>query len=81
MLFRSVETYPADWDRHGKSAGPIRNRQMLAEGHPDLVVAFPDTVSRGTWDMIGAARHAGVKVWVMPEDMKEVDALGEGVFV
>src|SRR5690348_8540698 len=35
------EEYPADWDTHGKAAGPIRNKQMLEEGKPDLVVAFP----------------------------------------
>ena len=23
------ETFPADWRKHGKAAGPIRNRQML----------------------------------------------------
>ena len=33
--------YPADWEKHGKSAGPIRNAKMLREGKPDLVVAFP----------------------------------------
>ena len=32
-----VRTFPADWDTHGRAAGPIRNRQMLEEGRPDLV--------------------------------------------
>ena len=32
--------YKADWDKHGKSAGPKRNQQMLDEENPDLVVAF-----------------------------------------
>lgn len=36
-----VRIFPADWDKHGHAAGPIRNRQMLVEGKPDLVVAFP----------------------------------------
>lgn len=31
----------ADWTRHGKRAGPIRNQQMLDEGKPDLVLAMP----------------------------------------
>lgn len=34
------EQYDADWDGLGKKAGPIRNKQMLEEGKPDLVVAF-----------------------------------------
>lgn len=53
--------YPAQWNRHGKAAGPIRNQQMLDEGKPDLVVAFPG--GRGTADMIRRARKAGVDVY------------------
>jgi hypothetical protein len=56
--------FPADWDHFGKSAGPIRNRHMLASGRPELVVAFWDGASPGTKDMIGAAREAGVEVWI-----------------
>src|SRR5258705_1180620 len=33
--------YRADWEKLGRPAGPIRNQQMLDEGKPDLVVAFP----------------------------------------
>jgi hypothetical protein len=42
------------------AAGPIRNRRMLEEGKPDLVVAFPG--GNGTANMIEQARAAGVKV-------------------
>jgi hypothetical protein len=55
-----VRTFPADWDRHRRAAGPIRNRQMLEEGKPDLVVAFPG--GRGTANMVKQARAVGVKV-------------------
>ena len=55
-----VEEYPADWRRHGKAAGSIRNEQMLAEGCPDLVVAFPGGV--GTADMVRRARARHVRV-------------------
>jgi hypothetical protein len=37
----NMKQYPADWDKHGNAAGPIRNAQMLAEGFPDICVAFP----------------------------------------
>lgn len=59
----SVETadFPADWERHGKAAGPIRNQRMLDEGKPDAVVAFPG--GTGTADMVARARKAGVPVW------------------
>jgi len=52
--------FPADWARHGKAAGPIRNQQMLDEGKPDLVVAFPG--GAGTADMVRRAKAAGVPV-------------------
>lgn len=55
-----LEVYMANWDLHGKSAGPIRNQQMLDEGQPDLVIAFPG--GNGTADMIRRARKAGVEV-------------------
>src|SRR5689334_23019946 len=35
-----VLAFPADWEKHGRSAGPIRNQQMLDEGRPDMVIAF-----------------------------------------
>ena len=42
------------------NAGPRRNARMLAEGKPDLVVAFPG--GRGTADMVSKARAAKVEV-------------------
>lgn len=56
--------FPADWKRHGRSAGPVRNAQMLTEGLPDLVVAFAG--GTGTADMVRRAREAGVKVVEVP---------------
>ena len=52
------DEYPADWDRHGKSAGYRRNEQMLTEGDPHLVVAFPQGESRGTRQMMDIASKA-----------------------
>ena len=52
-----LRAFPAEWDKHGRSAGPIRNQRMLDEGKPDLVVAFPG--GKGT------ARHgcSGEESW------------------
>lgn len=58
-------TFPADWRSHGRAAGPIRNQQVYDEGKPDLVVAFPITGSRGTFDMIRRAERAGVAVRIV----------------
>jgi glycogen synthase len=52
--------YHADWKRHGKSAGPIRNQLMLDDAKPELVVAFPG--GPGTRNMMEIARKAGVAV-------------------
>jgi hypothetical protein len=59
--------FPADWDKYGKAAGPIRNQQMLDEGHPDMVIAFHDdlTNSKGTKDMVKRAKKAGVPVYLV----------------
>lgn len=55
-----VETYEADWDKHGKAAGIFRNIDMLNKGQPDLVIAFPG--GAGTAHMVAIARKKGVKV-------------------
>lgn len=52
--------FPANWDRDGKAAGPIRNQQMIDEGRPDMVIAFPG--GRGTADMVRRAKAAGIPV-------------------
>ncbi|MGC2688682.1 MAG: SLOG family protein [Pseudolabrys sp.] len=58
---RRVETakYPYRVD-FGRSGGPKRNQQMLEEGKPDLVLAFPG--GRGTADMVRRAKEAGIRV-------------------
>lgn len=55
------EAYPADW-KIGRSAGPIRNKQMLVEGKPDEVWAFHANIaeSKGTRNMLAQAKAAGI---------------------
>lgn len=60
-----LNEFHANWEKYGKKAGPIRNMQMLVEGKPDLVVAFPTKSSRGTWHMIRIAQQAGVETIVI----------------
>ena len=57
-----VRTFEADWDGEGRAAGPIRNKRMLDEGKPDLVVAFDGGI--GAANMISQARAAGVRVLI-----------------
>lgn len=56
------EEYPADWSL-GKQAGIIRNKRMLEEGKPDLVLAFPG--GKGTANMIWQAVDAGIEVYIV----------------
>lgn len=53
-----VKRFPANWEKHGKSAGPIRNREMAK--YADALIAFLAPNSRGTKDMIKAATDAGL---------------------
>lgn len=55
------DPHPADWDRHGRAAGPIRNQHMVDIG-ADVVLAFPLGKSPGTRGCIKAARAAGLPV-------------------
>lgn len=64
----AFEEYRADWEKHGRAAGPIRNKQMLDEGKPDLVVAFPGGL--GTANMIRQAEARGIEV-VQPLTLTE----------
>jgi len=59
-----VLEFHADWKKYGRAAGPIRNKQMLDEGKPDLVLAFHTDIekSRGTKNMIKQSKKRGIKV-------------------
>lgn len=57
---KELTEYPAEWAQHGPAAGGIRNHQMLDEGYPELVIAFPG--GKGTADMVRRAKKAGVPV-------------------
>lgn len=56
----SRHRFPAQWDKHGKAAGPIRNQAMLDKGRPHFVVAFPG--GKGTADMVRRSKEAGIDV-------------------
>jgi hypothetical protein len=54
-----TEPHRADWNIHGKAAGPIRNQQMIDAG-AHQVIAFvnkPIEQSRGTADLVGRAHR------------------------
>lgn len=61
----SYREYPANWKLYGKLAGSVRNWKMLQIETPDVVIAFPKGLSRGTWDMVKKARMEGVPVRIV----------------
>lgn len=66
----AILSFPAEWTEYGKAAGPIRNREMLRSGKPDLVTAFHRDLnqSKGTRDMVEQARAATIPVWISGRD-------------
>jgi hypothetical protein len=56
------KSFPADWRKHGKAAGPIRNREMAE--YADALIAVWDKQSKGTKNMIDTATELGLKVFV-----------------
>lgn len=60
-----TRTFNADWKKYGKRAGIYRNEDMLREGKPHLVIAFPTAASVGTRHMISIAKKAGVATLVI----------------
>lgn len=72
------EVYPAPWEEYKAKypypmwlkAGTDRNKQMLVEGKPDLVLAFHNDIdnSRGTKDMTNRSRKALVETRLYSED-------------
>lgn len=69
-----VTEFPADWDRWGKSAGFIRNNDLVASA--DFVVAFWDGKSRGTDHTINLAKKEQVPHFVFGPEADDIkDAL------
>jgi len=54
--------FPADWKKHGKAAGFIRNAEMAE--HATHAVVVWDGVSRGTANMIAQMQQRGKPVYV-----------------
>ena len=57
-----VERHPADWNRLGRAAGPLRNHEMAQCAEALIAVLYSG--SRGTENMIQEARKAGLKIHV-----------------
>lgn len=72
----NLQIFPADWDKHGRSAGFIRNKEMAAfakgenaessdETIQGMLIAFWDGESKGTKAMIELAKNKKMPVVVI----------------
>ncbi|KKN98902.1 hypothetical protein LCGC14_0141440 [marine sediment metagenome] len=66
-----VVGFYANWTRHGKAAGPIRNIRML-NTKPSLVIAFHNDLSKskGTKHIVNEARKRGIEVEVIEDNVE-----------
>jgi|3_EtaG_2_1085321.scaffolds.fasta_scaffold00247_15 hypothetical protein len=57
-----ISRFPADWNKFGRGAGPIRNQQMAeyAEG----LIAVWNGKSRGTGDMVTRANNEKLSLFI-----------------
>ena len=56
-----LKLFPADWNLHGKKAGPLRNIEMAK--YADGLVALWDGFSNGTRHMLAQGVDYGLKVY------------------
>jgi hypothetical protein len=50
-----IKIFKPDWNKWGKSAGPLRNQQIIE--YATHVIAFPSKDGRGTQDSIARAKR------------------------
>lgn len=64
---------PPDVDGGWPSAGPRRSKRMLLVEKPDLVLAYPDRKSKGTWHCIIEAMNQKYMVSIWAPWMRLID--------
>lgn len=58
----NYKQFYADWDKYGKAAGPIRNKQMAEYGN--VLIVFWDGKSRGSANMINQAKKFNHYIYI-----------------
>ena len=71
---------PAEWEKYGKAAGPIRNKAMLAYS-PRFVVAFHDHLerSKGTRSMLTLAKKQNIPTYLVTQTWLERERLANSL--
>lgn len=58
-----IKRFPADWNKYGKAAGPIRNKEMAQYG--THLIALHNGKSPGTSNMIKLAKQQGLQIAII----------------
>ena len=62
-----IDLYPAQWDEYGRSAGYVRNYEMVMDG-PDVCLAFIRNRSKGATHTAEAAQRYGIETRIFHSD-------------
>lgn len=66
----SIKEMPANWNTHGKAAGPIRNREMAE--YADAAIIIWDGVSSGSRNMINEMIRKKKPYFVAMTESKDI---------
>lgn len=61
-ITKKMKVFPADWNKYGKKAGPIRNKKMA--NYAEALLAIWDGKSCGTKNMIQQAKENNLRIYV-----------------
>jgi hypothetical protein len=70
----SYTVFPAEWNKYGKAAGPIRNTEMIKYATMSkipVVIGFISPRTKGTNDTISKATKLGFKIYTVNYDVIE----------
>jgi len=70
-----TKRFSADWETHGKAAGPIRNRQMAE--YADALLLIWDGKSRGSANMKKEMQKLGKAIYEVVINKTEKESEGE----
>lgn len=67
-----IDPYPANWDKYGKKAGPIRNGIMADRGDALIAILDKYAENKGTRNMIACARWYNLRIALFEVDTKDL---------
>jgi len=74
----AVKMFMADWEKHGKKAGPIRNAEMAH--YADAAIIISNNDSKGSKSMINSITETGKPYYIVYlTDMEIVNVSSQGI--